>query len=538
MIFLRPFFLLLLLIPFFLLLWQKKGQKKNAWAAVCDPELLPYLTVDIDEKRTKFYYFLMSVLWCVASIALAGPAFLKADVPTSTVQSALIVVADMSPATDEKALEQITHKLYDLAKINKDTHIGMVLVDKNAYVALPLTQDKNVLKNIIGQLNEKDVMPAVGQNIPEGIALAEQLLKQSNFQRGQILVFTAGIDEVKPIEKAVNESDYDVFFIGVGDKQEKAPVLLNNGSFWNDGKLYGLQDLKKNLNFISATLDNSDLQFVMEKKKTQKIDMTEEKSKQYQDLGIWGIVLLLPFLPLLFRKGVLFCFILCLLYTNCYAGFWQRTEQEDYQTQMNAIENFNAQKYEDALKGFSSLSADDIESLYNQGNTLAYMGKIDEAIQSYERVLKQNPHHEDAAFNLEYLKKQQQQLQQAQEEKQQQSGTGKTNQSNDKQDSGKQDQSEQQQSDNQNNQSEEKQQTESEDVQENNQESENNNSDEKQSAEPVIIPEKEESEQANEIKQLPVSAAKQKQKEWFDRINPDAGRVLRYRLRKQYGAQK
>ena len=120
MIFLRPFFVLLLLIPFFLLLWQKKGQKKNAWAAVCDPELLPYLTVDIDEKRTKFYYFLMSLLWCIASIALAGPAFLKEDVPTSTVQSALIIVADMSPATDEKALEQMTHKLYDLAKISKE----------------------------------------------------------------------------------------------------------------------------------------------------------------------------------------------------------------------------------------------------------------------------------------------------------------------------------------------------------------------------------------------------------------------------------
>ena len=51
----------------------------------------------------------------------------------------------------------------------------------------------------------------------------------------------------------------------------------------------------------------------------------------------------------------------------------------------------------------------DIESRYNYANSLAKSGNLDEAIKTYEEVLKQEPEHKDAKYNLEYLKKHQQQ---------------------------------------------------------------------------------------------------------------------------------
>ena len=39
-------------------------------------------------------------------------------------------------------------------------------------------------------------------------------------------------------------------------------------------------------------------------------------------------------------------------------------------------------------------------------DSLAYQGKIQEAIQAYEQALKENPNDEDAKFNKDYLEKQ------------------------------------------------------------------------------------------------------------------------------------
>lgn len=89
---------------------------------------------------------------------------------------------------------------------------------------------------------------------------------------------------------------------------------------------------------------------------------------------------------------------------------------------------YRAGNFEEALKHFAG---SDAESLYNRGNALAKSGKIEEAIKSYEKVLETAPEHEDARFNLEYLKKQQQQQQQQssgggqdQDKREQQSSAG------------------------------------------------------------------------------------------------------------------
>ena len=551
MIFLRPLFLLLLIVPFIFLYIRKRKGIQGAWSDVCDPKLLQYLVVDVGgEKRTKFYNIVMLILWCIGSIALAGPALLKPDVQTNTLQSGLVAVVDMSPVTDNKALEQITHKLLDLAQNAQDSNIGLVLADQKAYVALPLTQDKDILRNIIAQLKEKNIMPSIGQNIPAGIQRAETLLSQSNFAKGQILVFTAGIANANEISKAIKASNYDVFIIGVGNLDEKRPVLLNNGSFWNNGTLYGLSDIKKNIenSFVSATLDDSDLKYILKSQQFEKNKINDATVKQYQDFGVWLVVLMLPFIVLLFRRGVLFLFFMILLTNNANAGFWQRSEQEDYQIQIKAINDFNDKKYDDALKGFALLADEDIEALYNQGNTLAFMGKIDEAIKTYENVLSQNPNHEDAAFNLAYLKKAQEKQQQEQQPQQDQQQTSEDeeksdqeqepsseNKSNEQQESESQSK-ESQKDEHSNEDKEDKSETQKEDEAKTKNETENENDVKKEEQPAVISQDEQKQDQENQAEQ-PVSMANQKQKEWLDRINSDAGRVLRYRLRQQYGAQ-
>lgn len=114
---------------------------------------------------------------------------------------------------------------------------------------------------------------------------------------------------------------------------------------------------------------------------------------------------------------------------------------------------FKNQQYDQAAQSFAQ--AGDANGFYNQGNALAHLGKIDEAINAYEQALTLNPDLENAKKNkqiLEQLKKQQeQQEQQNQNNQQQQSNNNQdsqqdNNQQNSSQDQAQQDSSQQNQS--------------------------------------------------------------------------------------------
>ncbi|NIN80462.1 MAG: tetratricopeptide repeat protein, partial [Pseudomonas stutzeri] len=66
----------------------------------------------------------------------------------------------------------------------------------------------------------------------------------------------------------------------------------------------------------------------------------------------------------------------------------------------------------------------DARNLYNLGNAMAMQGELDAAIDAYEQVLEMEPDNEDAAYNLDLVKRmkdQQQQQQQNQGDQQQSS---------------------------------------------------------------------------------------------------------------------
>ena len=244
MTFLYPYAFLLLFIPFIFYFLSEQAEKNTAWAKICDAHLLPYLIVPISGSGTKFYQRLMLFCWIVGCICLAGPA-LEQKIQTASAQSGLVVVVDMSPAMRDETAFQMVRKLYDLADYKKDTAIGLVLADTKAYVALPITADKTVFKNILTDLKE-NIMPSMGQNYVAGIEKATQLLQQSGFKKGQILLLTAGTAENAVLANAVKNSTYPISVIGLGNLDVATPITLSNGRFWGDDEpvLLGLNGLK------------------------------------------------------------------------------------------------------------------------------------------------------------------------------------------------------------------------------------------------------------------------------------------------------
>ena len=68
-----------------------------------------------------------------------------------------------------------------------------------------------------------------------------------------------------------------------------------------------------------------------------------------------------------------------------------------------AVTVYRQKKYADAEALFSK--SDSISSTYNKGNAQLMQLKAEEAIKSYEDVLKRNPNHKNAKHNLEIAKK-------------------------------------------------------------------------------------------------------------------------------------
>jgi Ca-activated chloride channel family protein len=123
------------------------------------------------------------------------------------------------------------------------------------------------------------------------------------------------------------------------------------------------------------------------------------------------------------------------LTSNFWDDLWQTKDQqgqkqfnsEAFQQAANSFENtswqgssfYRSGNYEKALEAFQQQST--AEALYNQGNALAQLKRVDEAIEAYEQALKKDPQHDDAKANkayLEELKKQQEQQKDQQQQNQ------------------------------------------------------------------------------------------------------------------------
>jgi len=223
---------------------------------------------------------------------------------------------------------------------------------------------------------------------------------------------------------------------------------------------------------------------------------SDSKGDQWKEVGPYLILLILPFAAFAFRRGLLFFVIVGVLtpfdsqvahaqaseqtseqsseQTSAKASseppaqtdtasdaplsWWQTPflnadqeglnsyQQAQFKDAAEQFENKNwkasslykAGLFEEALAAYQDVPG--VDSLYNQGNALAKLGKLEAAIQKYNEVLEQQPDHEDAEANkslLEELLNQQQQQEQEQENQEQE------NQENGQQDGEQSEQGEQ-----------------------------------------------------------------------------------------------
>ena len=529
--FIRPWWLLAIILVFIALYLLKKYRlSQSGWQQFLPQHLASVLldNKNNSDQQTKgqskslIFPFIIGLL---TVIALAGPTWEKLPQPVYQVERGSVLILDMSYsmyATDLTP-NRLTHakfKASDLLDQLNDGDVGLIAYAGDAFVISPLTEDVNNIKLLLPALSP-DIMPELGSNPITALMLANDMLKNSGHLEGDIYWLTDGIDseDIQDITDWSRKVPHRLNILGIGT-QDGAPIKLSNGELFKDSsgaiiipKLIAsyldgaasrgngeYQTITNDLSDINALVNNSLNQQQMTDKKSKNL----EQGDQWQEMGPYLVLLILPLVLGYFRRGISLGLSLVIIplsvtllpiqpaHASIWTDLWQTKDQQ-------AQEKFNNQEYSDAAKQFTNSNwqgsayykAKDYENalsafkqdssangFYNQGNTLAQLQKIDEAIEAYNKALELDPTMTDAKENkakLEELKKQQEQQKQNGEGNKDQQDSQENSQDDQQGDS----QSDQQQGEDQESMNQENQDQQSQDQQGQNQQQ----TDEQQGAE-------------------------------------------------------
>ncbi|MBA6389379.1 tetratricopeptide repeat protein [Colwellia sp. BRX10-3] len=469
--FIRPLWLLAIIVLIFMLFMLKKLRvKQSGWQQLL-PAHLAKVLVQGNTKAKSSSLALPFFIGLLAIIAMAGPSWQKLPQPVYQVAQGSVLIMDMSYSmysTDvsPNRLTRARYKAIDLLDNIKEGEIGLIAYAGDAFNISPLTGDSNNIKLLLPSLSP-ELMPVLGSNPFAALTLANEMLVNAGHNTGDIYWFTDGIDniDIQDITQWSRNHPYRLNILGVGTKTG-APIKLNNGELMKDDNgaiivpkltVQALRGLAKRGrgNYTTLTHDNKDIErltfkTLLSDTDTDNTKESENTGDQWQEFGPYLLLLVLPLLLSYFRRGALLVtlpFALMLMpNNNAHADLWQdlwktkdqqgqaHFKSEQYQQAAEQFKNplwqgsahYKAGDYEQALAAFQQESTAD--ALYNQGNALAKLQKVDEAIAAYDKALQLDPNLADAKKNKAILE----QLKQQQENQEQESGDDKQQQDKDK----------------------------------------------------------------------------------------------------------
>lgn len=488
----QPLWLLLIPVALLLLLFfNRRGADGQDWSEVCDPELLPLLRqqgqTSLKRNWLPWSLFLAVLLLAVAA---AQPVWKKQPQPVFKQSDALVIALDLSAsmnATDLKPsrLQRANFKIKDLLNKLPDAEVGFIVYAGDAFAVTPLTEDSDTILASMPAMTP-EIMPAQGSRADRALRLADQMLIQANVKGGNILLVS---DEVSPAQIAADatrmrKQGRQISILAIGSAAG-APIPTAYGPIKDrQGRVVVA---KTDIGLISeaASLGGGQAQLVrvddrdidaliagMQAGEDAAVNADKDIDRWVAE-GPWFILLALPFLLPLFRRGFFNIALPLVLITSAgfpqpaHAGLWQdlwktKDQQglEAYQqgNKAEAAELFKDQRWQQLAHYDEGSYQQALESLpapesaadwYNQGNTLARLGELDKAIKAYDKALEQQPQFEDAEHNRQLLQDMLQQ--QEQQQNQQQDGQGEQQEQSDQQE--QEQQSGQQQDQNQQNNS-------------------------------------------------------------------------------------
>ena len=476
--FLRPGWLVLI-IPGCWLVFRlhQRWKQRTDWSGVVEPHLLELLLVEARGIRRTWIPWMLSLMLILVLTAMAGPVLEKRSVPVLKKNLAKVLVLDVSHSMLAEDLrpnriERAKFKLRDLLNRIDEGETALIAYAGDAHIISPLTSDTHTITTLLPGL-EPDIMPHRGSRPDRAMELAVKLLDGHSANPGEVIWLTDGIPENMIPTVAQLLGRHRLSVIGIGT-EKGAPIPGKNSGFLKNSKggivmsrldTSRLQALaqQKGGTFQILRNDDQDLEIVLNQPILMNEYLEDETEKQgdiWREEGPWLLLIMLPLAALMFRRGLIFGFLLISLHLpgfviseSAYAfewkDLWKNKDQQGQQYFIEGSHSEAAQVFENPeWKGLSHFRSGNLEnaleewkeidsprSLFNQGNALAKLGKLDQAIDRYDQVLEREPEHSDARFNRDLLKKLLEEQEKQKQQNQEQDGSGEDQQKSETQQS-------------------------------------------------------------------------------------------------------
>lgn len=485
---LRPLWLLSFLPALVAAWWLfRQDQKSGSWQQVIAPELLPFLVDGSTVKQRRSLVAGALIAWLLATLAMSGPTWERTPLPVHKQESALVVLFDLSPSMlvqdlKPNRLTRARLKLMELLQQRKEGTTGLVAYAAEAFVVSPLTDDAATVAALVPAL-DPNIMPGHGSNVEAAINQGVELVLNAGLNQADFLLITDDVsvdarDELSSLLQEMGEFRLSVLGIGTS---EGAPIPLRNGGFAKDNQgaivipkldAAALGSLANSLGgrYSGLTADDRDIRHLSEGFLVEHGAASKQLERTYDswhDLGYWLVLPLLPLLLLAFRRGLLASILLVPMLSAPqpamafgWDDLWLTADQQAARSLAEGDAESAQQTFKDpdwkATAAYRNGDFDSAEklyggesanALYNRGNALAKAGKLNEALESYNRALSLVPDMADAEFNRDLVEKLLEQQNNSPQNDQQQDSN---NQNSDNQDQQQGSDQQQSQSDQQN----------------------------------------------------------------------------------------
>lgn len=442
--FLRPEWLFLLPAAAALLwLARRRGDARKRWSGTIAPHLLDALLVERRSGAGIRPVHLTAAVIALAGIAASGPTWERERPPFVEDKAPLAIAIDLSETMDAidvspTRLERAKLKVRDLLDRREGARTAIFAYAGSAHMVLPLTDDRDLIETYVDSL-ATGLMPRRGKDTAKAIETIEAALAREETP-GTILFLTDGIEPHAFDAFRGGDGRNERMVLGIGTA-EGGPVKTGETTFLADTtgrRVFAKLDvdaLRKlgsdaGIPVATVTVDDSDVDWIQRRVQIHLQQKQADAEARWKDFGWWLTIPIALLGAAWFRRGWTIQWTAVLAFGLLPAGradarefrfldLWLTGDQQgrlayergDFAEAAESFEDpmwrgaalYRAGRYEDALESFARV--DSAESYYNQGNALAELGKLPEAVASYEEALKRRPDWSEARANLELVRR-------------------------------------------------------------------------------------------------------------------------------------